>query len=122
MNEIADRLKDVFWLFGPVEVRRMFGGHGIFRDGLMFGLMSKQRLYLKTDAENVSHFTQRDLPPFEYLRQGSSTKLSYYLAPDEVMDDCVEAAIWARRSFEAALRGREFSGSRKPKRKNKIPR
>ena len=117
MKEIVEHLQDVFRLFGPVEVRRMFGGRGIFRDGLMFGLMSDDLLYLKADAENVSHFEEQDLPQFEYLRQGRVTKLSYYRAPDAVMDDCIEAAMWARRSFAAALRGKATPVARKPKSK-----
>lgn len=104
MNEFADHLRDVFRLFGPVTVRRMFGGHGVFRDGLMFALVSDEALYLKADAHNAADFHALGLPQFEYHRQGKATKLSYYLAPDALLDDPVEAAHWARRSYEAALR------------------
>jgi len=120
VSEKTDLLQDVFRLFGRVDVRKMFGGHGIFRDGLMFGLLYHDLLYLKADAENVSPFEEQDLPQFEYLRQGQVTKLSYYLAPDPVMDDCVEAAIWARRSYEAALRGHVTTMARKRRTKREL--
>lgn len=40
MNEFVEYLKEVFREFGPVSARRMFGGHGIFFDGLMIGLVA----------------------------------------------------------------------------------
>lgn len=106
MNEFVHHLQDVFRQFGPIEVRRMFGGYGVYHDGLMFGLVSDETLYLKADDGNAAHFRELQLPQFEYLRRGKPTRLSYYRAPDVVMEDLSEAAVWARRSFDAALRGR----------------
>jgi DNA transformation protein len=104
LTEFADHVADVFRLFGPVEVRRMFGGYGVFRDGLMFALVSGDTLYLKADAQNAEDFEAQGLSRFEYRRAGKTATLSYYAAPEAVMEDRVEAASWARRSFEAALR------------------
>ena len=105
MSDLADHLNDVFRLFGPIEVRRMFGGYGVYREGLMFGLVSDETLYLKADAENAPQFRKLGLTQFEYHRKGRATKLSYYAAPETVMEDCTEAARWGQLSFEAALRG-----------------
>lgn len=104
MSDYIDHLKDAFRLFGPFAAKRMFGGHGLFRDGLMFGLVSGDTLYLKADAQSATRFTQLGLPQFEYRRQGKVAKLSYYTAPESVMEDAAEAARWARVAFEAALR------------------
>ena len=41
---------ELFTPMGPVSVRRMFGGAGVFKDGLMFALLSDDVIYLKTDA------------------------------------------------------------------------
>ena len=104
MNEYVEYLKEVFELFGPVTARRMFGGYGLYHDGLMFGLVGYGSLYLKADAESAGHFERRGLAQFEYAVRGKQVKLSYYLAPDEILENRDEAALWARRSFEAALR------------------
>lgn len=104
MSEFIDHLKDVLRLFGPFAARRMFGGYGLFRDGLMFGLVFRDTLYLKADTESASRFTQLGLPQFEYLRKGKIAKLAYYTASESVLEDPVEAARWARMAFEAALR------------------
>lgn len=112
MSEFARHLEDVLRRFGPIEIRRMFGGHGVFRDGLMFGLIYRDALYLKADAGNVAHFKKRALAQFEYLRKGRTARLSYYLAPDEALEGGTEAALWAQRSYEAALRS-DAGGRRK---------
>lgn len=106
MSEFAEHVRDVFQSFGRIELRRMFGGYGVYHRGLMFGLIDEETLYLKADAENAPSFQALGLPQFEYLRQGKVTRMSYYRAPDSVMDNRDEAARWARRSFEAASRNR----------------
>ena len=104
MDEFAQYMLDVFRLFDRITLRRMFAGYGIFREGVMFGLVYDETLYLKTDAENVIDFQRQGLKQFEYARQGKLIGLSYYQAPDSVLEDPNEAARWARRSFEAAIR------------------
>ena len=49
-------LVDLMESFGPVTVRRMFGGAGVFRDGVMFGLIADDTLYLKADRHNRGDF------------------------------------------------------------------
>ena len=110
MSEFTDHLAELFEAFGPVTVRRMFGGHGIFRDGVMFGLVADDALYLKADDRNRTMFESCGLPRFEYVRQGRTMTLSYYLAPGDALEDPQTLAEWARPAFEAALRGRRTSG------------
>lgn len=106
MSDFAEHLRDVFQSFGRIEVRRMFGGYGVYHRGLMFALIADETLYLKADSENARDFQVLGLPQFEYLRQGKVARMSYYRAPDSVVDGGDEAARWARRSYDAALRGR----------------
>lgn len=104
LDEFAQHLTDVFRLFGLITLRRMFSGYGIYHDGIMFGLISQDTLYLKADAKNSAAFRDQGLGQFEYVRQGKVVGLSYYQAPEVVLEDANEAALWARHSFEAALR------------------
>lgn len=104
MSEYIEYLREVFEDFGPITARKMFGGYGIYHDGRMFGLVADDTLYLKVDAENLAWFEEEGLEPFMYEKNGRSVKMSYHLAPDDIMDDRELAAVWARRSFEAALR------------------
>lgn len=104
MSELTDYLPEALETFGPIAVRKMFGGYGIYRDGLMFALVAGDTLYLKADAENVRYFDALNLPPFEYRRNGKLAKMMYYQAPEEFMEDREQAAVWALRSYDAALR------------------
>lgn len=113
MNEFVEYLHEAFALFGPIDARRMFGGYGIYHQGLMFALVADDTLYLKADAGNAHHFEQQGLGKFEYMKENKVMRLSYYQAPPEVLEEREQAALWARRSYEAALRGQ--SAKRKPR-------
>ncbi|MGB6176003.1 MAG: TfoX/Sxy family protein, partial [Methylocella sp.] len=104
MNEFVGYLHEVFELFGPIRARKMFSGYGIYRNGLMFGLVAGDTLYLKADGENARHFEKEGLGRFEYRNGERVVKMSYHRAPAGIMEDRDEAAMWARRSYEAALR------------------
>lgn len=105
MSEFVDYLHEVFERFGTITARKMFGGYGLYHAGLMFALVSNDTLYLKADAENAGYFVEQGLGRFEYRRGGKTMRLSYYLAPAELMEDRELAMLWARRSYAAALRG-----------------
>ena len=49
-------IHELFASFGPVTLRRMFGGAGIFSQGLMFGLVFDKAIYLKADATGIPNF------------------------------------------------------------------
>ncbi len=103
-TEFASYLHEVFSHFGTIQVKRMFGGFGIFHQGLMFGLVIDDILYLKADAESKTAFEKRGLAPFEYDRGEKIIKLSYYQAPEEIFDDFEEAIFWANLAYNAALK------------------
>ncbi len=117
MNEFIDNLEEVFGLFGPIQTRRMFGGYGVYHDHLMFGLVADDVLYLKADEKSSGEFNALGLPQFEYQKSGKILKMSYYTAPEEILDDPGLAREWAVRAFEAALRARK--PIQKSKRKKK---
>jgi DNA transformation protein len=91
--------------FGPVSVRRMFGGAGVYRDGLIFALIVSDVLYLKTDEEARAPFEAEGLGPFTYSTKKGEHKLtSYWRAPSRCFDDPDEMALWCRRAYDVALK------------------
>jgi DNA transformation protein len=82
----------------------MFGGYGVYRQGIMFALVAGDTLYLKTDAQNAPAFRERGLSPFTYERKSKMMETSYYAAPETVMEEAAEASHWGRSALEAALR------------------
>ena len=112
MSEFIGFLQELLEKWGPVAARRMFGGHGLYHEGLMFAIVADQRLYLKTDAQNRSDFEARGLQPFTYDMKGKAVALSYWAAPDGLMDDPAEAVHWARSAWEAAARAHAAKAAR----------
>jgi DNA transformation protein len=89
---------------GPVSSRAMFGGYGIFLDGLMFALVADSVLYLKVDQESEPEFRARGLEAFAYNKKGKTMKMSYCQAPEETLEDSEAMVHWGRKAYEAALR------------------
>lgn len=105
---------------GGVTAKRMFGGHGIFREGLMFGLVADGVFYLKADAENAPEFDALDLPPFTYEKSdGQVFAMSYRQCPEDALESPVVMRRWAESAFEAAVRNQKprKKSSRSPRRK-----
>jgi DNA transformation protein len=100
-----DYIRDLFASFRPVAVRRMFSGAGIFVDGVMFGLVVDDVIYLKVGDDNAADFDREDLPPFRYqAKNGKRAVMSYRKMPERLYDDPDELAQWAARALAVAQR------------------
>ena len=100
-----DDIQELFSVFGPVSVRRMFGGAGIYADGTMFALVARGVIYLKADEVNTPAFERESLAPFTYeTKDGKRGVMSYRRMPDRLYDDPEELATWAREALAAARR------------------
>jgi len=103
-SEFADYVVEITQSIGPVYAKRMFGGHGIFLDGLMFGLIADKTLYLKVDKKSEADFSSLGLEAFSYNKNGKQMKMSYFQAPEEALENLDEMNIWANKAYSAALR------------------
>ncbi|MBM3531227.1 MAG: TfoX/Sxy family protein [Alphaproteobacteria bacterium] len=119
--EHPEHIAELFSAFGPVAVRRMFGGAGIFSDGLMIGLVVDGVIYLKADTDDVPRFEREGLEPFRYRRKGAWQVIrSFWRMPERLYDDADELADWARLALAAARRSglRPARGSAKSARRS----
>ena len=111
-----DDIVELFSVFGPVSVRRMFSGAGIYADATMFALVVDGVIYLKAGDSNLAMFEREGLAPFTYSRrQGERAVMSYRRIPDRLYDDPDELAVWARAAL-AAARTRRGAPAGKPRR------
>ena len=109
----ADAIREVFRSFGPVHIRRMFGGKGIYQDELMFALEAGGELYLKADEESVRAFQELGSRPFTFeTRDGRATLTSYWLMPESALDDPDEAREFATMALGAARRAKARKGTK----------
>ena len=106
-NEFVNYLMEMMEPMGGISSRAMFGGYGIYKDGVMFALIAEDTLYLKVDDFNRFEFERLDLEPFVYTKGKKPTTMSYNRAPEGALDTSDEMIRWAQLGFEAALRSRK---------------
>src|SRR5690606_19192543 len=82
----------------------MFGGAGIFADGLMIALVSNGDIFLKADDETAPAFEREGLGPFTYGAKRRREVMSYWRMPERLLDDPDELAAWAKAALAAARR------------------
>lgn len=95
---------DIFATFRPVRCRRMFGGLGVYADGVMFALVADGRLYLKADVPFGGELAARGAEPFIYESGGRTITVSYWSMPESALDDPDEAAELGARALGLARR------------------
>lgn len=91
----------------------MFGGAGIYREGVMFALVDGESVFLKCDDGTREKFREAGCRCFIYEKDGRAVEMSYWSLPDEALDDADILKLWADRAFQAALR------AKRPKRRAK---
>lgn len=99
-----ERIEELFAPFGPVAVERMFGGHGIYADGIFFALESDGEIYLKADAETQPRFAAAGSRPFVYQGKNKPVTMSYWRIPDDALEDDDALRRWAALALDAARR------------------
>lgn len=101
MDYLAERLEPL----GAVTWRRMFGGAGVYSDGLFFAIVADDQLYLKVDDQTRAAFEAEGLEPFTYeTAKGVKGVMSYHAAPDGALDDDETLLEWSQMALGAALR------------------
>ena len=104
-DEFISYVLDQLSGFGEVRPRKMFGGVGLYHDGLMFALIANDVLYFKVDGTNRGEYESAGSEPFRPYPD-KETVMSYYEVPIDVSEDRDELASWAERAFEAATRAK----------------
>ncbi len=111
-DSFAEFLREQLAPLGRLTMRRMFGKTGVFCDGVMFGMVTDNTLYLRVDDDNRVVFEEaQSFPPLNYEKKGSTIDLSFWRAPDRLFDEPDELLSWARAALAGAHR---VAAKRKP--------
>lgn len=81
-----------------INCRAMFGGHGLYCNGIFFGIIHKGRLYFKTNDKTRSDYIKEGMKPFQ--PNSKQTLKTYYEVPPDIIDDMDSLIDWARRSIQ----------------------
>jgi DNA transformation protein len=101
-----ERIEELFAGLGPVSIRKMFGGKGIYHDGVIVAVVLRGELMLKGDAQTAAAYEAAGAVRWTYAhrRNGTPVAMPYWTAPDGSLDDADDMAVWARMAYEAGLR------------------
>ena len=99
-DEVVGRLQPL----GPVVHRAMFGGFGIYLDGVMFGLIAYETLYFRIDDGNVADYRKARSEPFTYEGRSAPIEMPYWKVPPRIYDGGRELITWAEKAHQAARR------------------
>jgi DNA transformation protein len=95
---------DLLSLAGPVQARAMFGGHGLYLRGAMFGLLDDDELFLKGDDESRGAFVEAGCRQWTYPSPKGPMAMGYWRPPDAAHEDPEAMLPWARLAIAAAAR------------------
>lgn len=96
-----DYVLDQLEQMGYLTVKKMFGGAGIYYEGLIFGLLADDVLYFKVDDSNRSDYKQAEMEPFKPF-DDKSMVMPYYEVPIDILEDRHVLFEWARKACIAS--------------------
>lgn len=98
-------IEEMFEAVAPISIRRMFGGKGIYRHGVIFALELYDEVMLKADEQSAPLFAEAGARQWSYDgKKGKPVLMPYWTVPDEALDDPEIMARWARLAYEAGVR------------------
>jgi DNA transformation protein len=101
----AAAIEELFQGLGPVTIKRMFGGKGIYHMGRIVAVEVRGEMLLKADEQSAPEFAAAGATQWAYEgKKGSPVRMPYWSIPDDAYDDPDVMARWVRLAYEAALR------------------
>ncbi|HEX2146175.1 MAG TPA: TfoX/Sxy family protein [Pseudorhizobium sp.] len=103
MNGAA--IAELFEPLGVVSIRRMFGGKGIYYNGLIIAIEIYDEILLKADSVTAPRFEAAGARQWVYEnKKRKAVAMPYWSIPDEAVDDPEEMGKWLQLAYEAAVR------------------
>jgi len=97
---VVDQLSELV----DVTAKAMFGGVGIYCNGVFFGVIARDVLYFKTDEVTRPAYLRLGMKPFVPYGRKRGDQFRYYAVPLDVLESPPALAQWARESVAAAVR------------------
>ena len=104
-DSFKDFVLDQLGELEDVDCRRMFGGYGLYHNGVFFAIISSGRLYFKTDEATRPQYLEWESAPFQ--PNAKQTLKSYYEVPGETIDNAGELSELANEAVNVAFQSRQ---------------
>jgi DNA transformation protein and related proteins len=97
----------MFEAVGPVTIKRMFGGLGIYARGTIVAIETAGEIFLKADAASAPQFAAEGARQWRYDGKDKPVFMPYWTIPEDAFDDPDLMAKWVRLALEAGLRAKK---------------
>jgi len=101
-TDFLQYVKDQLSEWDEINLKRMFGVVGLYREGLMFGIVSSDSVYLKVDQTNKNKFVKSESKPLRLFKSDSEVA-SFYELPVDVIENADLFLEWAKESYTIQL-------------------
>jgi len=106
-KEFVKYIEEILDPFGPIKIRAMFGGYGIYKSDLIFALIIDSELYFKADAPAAEYFKSQGSRPFTYSGKGKTISMPYFIVLSEVLEDPEMLQFWFDMAYNSALQSKK---------------
>ncbi len=89
-----------------ITARAMFGGYGIYKNGVIFAIIAHDELYFKVDESNIELYKKHGSEAFTFETKGKVSKMSYWKVPLLIMEDEVQLQDWVDQSYHISLKNK----------------
>jgi DNA transformation protein and related proteins len=100
---IVDKLMAYLLPHGPITVKAMFGGYGIFYDKVIFASIIDHELYFRIDEESREDFESKGSKQFIYEGMKKPVGMPYFTLPDAILKNPKELKKWIDRAYLISL-------------------
>lgn len=104
----ANLAREILGTLGAIDIRRMFGGAGIYLNGVIFAIILDGAIHLKADREMARDLEAAGARQLEWTspRTGRRVRMDYWSIPEAALDDADTLRIWVGKAIAAARRPR----------------
>jgi DNA transformation protein len=102
-KDYAQYVLDLLSPYGSMTSRAMFGGYGIYKDGLIVGIIVDDELYFKVDESVKKKYEELGSVPFTYNRGDKIFAMPYWKVPIDIMENEDELENWLEGAYRVSM-------------------
>lgn len=103
LSPYAEYIIDLLSPFGEITAKFMFGGYGIYKNGIIIGIIAEDELYFKVDHSNKADYEKLGSQPFIFETKGKKSQMSYWKVPSEILENEEILADYLQASYNVSI-------------------
>jgi DNA transformation protein len=103
-SSFKDFIAEKLGFIEGITFKSMFGGYGIYKDGIVFAIIADDQLFFKVNDELKKQYESMGSSPFTYENnKGKKISMSYWELPADVLENDEELEKWVDQSVNVSV-------------------